>query len=114
VPILFEDSRLLKAQLFLVPHDKVSDPKSVNIDILNGEELIMSEAMTRALSCWRVRQNRTNSASKSSETNRGWPGCRALKRKVEEGIHKSCLETITAFDHRLISLRRLSRISTVR
>jgi hypothetical protein len=37
--ILFEDPPLLKAQLFLVPHDKVSDPKSVNIDILNGEEI---------------------------------------------------------------------------
>jgi hypothetical protein len=37
--ILFEDPRLLKAQLFLVPHDKVSDLKSVNIDILNGEEI---------------------------------------------------------------------------
>jgi hypothetical protein len=25
--------------LFLVPHDKVSDRQSVNIDILNGEEI---------------------------------------------------------------------------
>jgi hypothetical protein len=39
VSILFEDPRILKAQLFLVPHDRVSDPKSVNIDILNGEEI---------------------------------------------------------------------------
>jgi hypothetical protein len=39
VSILFENSRLLKGQLFLVPHDKVSNPKSVNIDILNGEEI---------------------------------------------------------------------------
>jgi hypothetical protein len=39
VSILFEDPRPLKAQLFLVPHDTVSDPKSVNIDILNGEEI---------------------------------------------------------------------------
>jgi hypothetical protein len=39
VSILFEDPSLLKAQLFIVPHDKVSDPKSVNVDILNGEEI---------------------------------------------------------------------------
>jgi hypothetical protein len=39
VSSLFEDLRLLKAQLFLVPHDKFSDSKSVNIDILNGEEI---------------------------------------------------------------------------
>jgi hypothetical protein len=37
--ILFEDPSLLKAQLFLVPHNKVSDPKSVNIDILNSQEI---------------------------------------------------------------------------
>jgi hypothetical protein len=35
VSILFEDPCLLKAQLFLLPHDKVSDPKSVHIGILN-------------------------------------------------------------------------------
>jgi hypothetical protein len=39
VLILFEDSRLLKAQLFLVPHDKVSGPKSANIGIFNSEEI---------------------------------------------------------------------------
>jgi hypothetical protein len=39
VSILFENPRLLKAQLFLVVHYKVPDPKSVNIDILNGEEI---------------------------------------------------------------------------
>jgi hypothetical protein len=39
VSILIEGPRLLKAQLFLVPHDKVSDPKSVKVDILNGEEI---------------------------------------------------------------------------
>jgi hypothetical protein len=37
--ILFEDPRLLKGQLLLVPHDKISDPKYVNINILNGEEI---------------------------------------------------------------------------
>jgi hypothetical protein len=39
VSILFEDLRLLKAQLFRMLHHKVSDRKSVNIDILNGEEI---------------------------------------------------------------------------
>jgi hypothetical protein len=39
VSTFFEDPRLLKTQLFFVLHDKVSDPKSVNIDILNGEEI---------------------------------------------------------------------------
>jgi hypothetical protein len=39
VSILFEDLLLLRAQLFFVPHDKVSDRKSVNIDTLKGEEI---------------------------------------------------------------------------
>jgi hypothetical protein len=74
----------------------------------------MSETVTEALSCWRVRQNRTNSASKYSETNRGRRECRSLRRKVDESIHKSCLETMTPSDQRLGSVRRLSRMSAVR
>jgi hypothetical protein len=37
-----------------------------------------------------------------------------VRRKGDEGIHKSCLETITPSDQRLSSVRRLSRISAVR
>jgi hypothetical protein len=39
VSIVFEDRRLLKAQLFLVPHDRGSNPTSANIDFFEAEEI---------------------------------------------------------------------------
>jgi hypothetical protein len=63
-----------------VPHDKVSDPKSVNIDILNGEEINHARNRDRSFVGF-AGENWTNSASKSSETNRGRPRCRACKEE---------------------------------
>jgi hypothetical protein len=39
VLIVFEDRHLVKAQLFLVPHVKILNPKSVNIDVFEAEEI---------------------------------------------------------------------------
>jgi hypothetical protein len=54
--------------------------------------------------CFQVLENQSRAAGVHSM----WGG------KVDEGVHKSCLETITPSDQRLSSLWHLSRISAVR